>query len=224
MANSGCLRVSQILVNKAFGDNVLQVLGNKARKNCQIVPFLPMCSCTWAKPGRFGSFFALCFLALGGHCLQMLCLPGFGTRNTQTLHIFVLPLLISRSTLPRNTYFFWQMLNCQIVPALPSYRGALKWGLKATLCNLRTIVHNCALSWPFFRNEKSAQRGSFGPDIPADIRPKTSVRPSKFWKTSILGWTSRADVHEKTSVRKTSGCFFCSLFLGPCLRATFVTK
>ena len=36
------------------------------------------------------------------------------------------------------------------------------------------------------RNEKSAQRGSFGPDIPADIPadipPKTSVRPSKSWK------------------------------------------
>ena len=26
--------------------------------------------------------------------------------------------------------------------------GALKWGLKASLCNLRTIVHNCALLWP----------------------------------------------------------------------------
>ena len=32
----------QILVNKASGDSVLQVLGNKARKNCQIVPALPM--------------------------------------------------------------------------------------------------------------------------------------------------------------------------------------
>ena len=42
MADSGCLRVSQILVNKASGDSVLQVLGNKARKNCQIVPVLPM--------------------------------------------------------------------------------------------------------------------------------------------------------------------------------------
>ena len=29
------------------------------------------------------------------------------------------------------------------------------------------------------RNENSAQRGSFGPDIPADVPPKTSVRPSK---------------------------------------------
>ena len=38
---SGCLRASQILVNKASGDSVLQVLGNKARKNCQIVPALP---------------------------------------------------------------------------------------------------------------------------------------------------------------------------------------
>ena len=42
MADSGCLRVSQILVNKASGDSVLQVLGNKAQKNCQIVPALPM--------------------------------------------------------------------------------------------------------------------------------------------------------------------------------------
>ena len=33
-----------------------------------------------------------------------------------------------------------------------------------------------------FRNGNSAQRGSFGPDICADIRPKTSVRPSKSWK------------------------------------------
>ena len=35
----------QILVNKASGDSVLQVLGNKARTKCQIVPvpFLLMC-------------------------------------------------------------------------------------------------------------------------------------------------------------------------------------
>ena len=26
--------------------------------------------------------------------------------------------------------------------------GAFKWGLKATLGKFRTIVHNCALSWP----------------------------------------------------------------------------
>ena len=43
MAPSGCLRVSHILVNKASGDSVLQVLGNKAQKKGQIVPFLPMC-------------------------------------------------------------------------------------------------------------------------------------------------------------------------------------
>ena len=46
-------------------------------------------NCTWVKPGRFGSFFVLYFLALGGHCLQMLCLPGFGTHaNTQNLPHF----------------------------------------------------------------------------------------------------------------------------------------
>ena len=53
---------------------------------------------------------------------------------------------------------------------------------------------------PQIRNEKSAQRGSSGPDIPAHVRPKTSVMPSKSWKTSILARTSRADVHDKTSV------------------------
>ena len=41
MADSGGLRVSRILVKKASRDNVLQVFGNKARKNCQIVPALP---------------------------------------------------------------------------------------------------------------------------------------------------------------------------------------
>ena len=48
------------------------------------------------------------------------------------------------------------------------------------------------------RNEKSAQRGSVGPDIPADIRPKTSVRPSKSWKNKHFG-----DGHPaRTSMKK----------------------
>ena len=46
-------------------------------------------SCTWVKTGRFGSLFVLCFLALRGQCLQMLCLPGFGTHaNIQNLPHF----------------------------------------------------------------------------------------------------------------------------------------
>ena len=32
VANSGCLRVSQILVNKASGDSVFEVLGNKSTR------------------------------------------------------------------------------------------------------------------------------------------------------------------------------------------------
>ena len=67
---------------------------------------------------------------------------------------------------------------------------------------------NPRLLYPCFRKENSAQRGSFRPDIPADIPPKTSVRASKSWKTSISERTSHADVHEKTSVWKTSGWFF----------------
>ena len=56
-------------------------------------------------------------------------------------------------------------------------------------------------SLPLFRSEKSAQRGSFRPDVPADIRPKTrSGPPNAGKKTSILARTCRADVHEKSSV------------------------
>ena len=47
------------------------------------------------------------------------------------------------------------------------------------------MVHNI---WgEIVRDENSAQRGSFGPDIPADIPPKTSVRPSKSWKNKHFG-------------------------------------
>ena len=65
-------------------------------------------SCLWTLQGRrlvymgkkkrrFGSFFVLSFLALGGHCLQMLCLPGFGTHaNTHNLTHF--------SCFPDNPY------------------------------------------------------------------------------------------------------------------------
>ena len=43
---------------------------------------------TWVTTGRFG-FLLFCFLAFGGHCLQMLCLPGLGTQaNTQNLPHF----------------------------------------------------------------------------------------------------------------------------------------
>ena len=39
----------QSMSHAACGDSVVKVLGNKARKKCQIVPFLPMCwgGCSW---------------------------------------------------------------------------------------------------------------------------------------------------------------------------------
>ena len=52
-----------------------------------------------------------------------------------------------------------------------------------------------------FRNEKAAQRVSFGAGYPADVHAdipadvwgqKTSVKPSKFWKNKHFG----ADVHD----------------------------
>ena len=76
--------------------------------------------CTWVKPGgRFGSFFVLCFLALGGHCLQMLCLPGFGTHaNTQNLpHFRAFPASIQEHS-PQKCLFF--MANAKL-PNRPGF-------------------------------------------------------------------------------------------------------
>ena len=67
----------------------------------------------------------------------------------------------------------------------------------------------------FLRNENSAQRGSFWPDIPADIRRKLRSGAPNPGKTSILERTSRADVHEKTPVWKTWGWFSVLYFLLP---------
>ena len=76
-------------------------------------------NCTWVKPGRFGSFFVLCFLALGGHCLQMLCLPGFGTHaNTQNLpHFRASPASIQEHSPPKCLFF---MANAKL-PNRPGF-------------------------------------------------------------------------------------------------------
>ena len=49
---------------------------------------------------------------------------------------------------------------------------------QTSYCNVIPVFSGFFLEIKF-RNEKSAQRASFGPDIPADILPKTSVRRSK---------------------------------------------
>ena len=52
-------------------------------------------------------FFALYFLALGGHCLQMLCLPGFRTHaNTQNLpHFRAFPASAQERSAPKCLFF-----------------------------------------------------------------------------------------------------------------------
>ena len=81
----------------------IQLVGESAWRGC--------CEggggCTWVQPGRFGSFFVLCFLALGGHCLQMLCLTGFGTHaNTQNLpHFRAFPASIWGHPSPKCLFF-----------------------------------------------------------------------------------------------------------------------
>ena len=75
--------------------------------------------CTWVKPGRFGSSFVFRFLALGGHCLQMLCLPGFGTHaNTQNRpHFRAFPAIIQEQYPPKCLFF---MANAKL-PNRPGF-------------------------------------------------------------------------------------------------------
>ena len=67
----------------------------------------------------------------------------------------------------------------------------------------------------FFRNENSAQRGSFGPDIPADIPPKTSVRPSKSWKKQAFrnGHPTRTSIKKLRSAKLRADSSFPIFYL-----------
>ena len=73
-------------------------------------------------------------------------------------------------------------------------------------------------TWPpkqLIRNEKSAQRPKFSAGRPCRHPAKNIGQALQILKkTSILARTCRADVHEKTSVWKTSGWFFCCLVKG----------
>ena len=61
------------------------------------------CTRTWVKTGRYDIFLVLCLLGLGGHCLQLLCLPGFGTHaNNQNLpHFRAFPASIQEHSPPK---------------------------------------------------------------------------------------------------------------------------
>ena len=67
------------------------------------------------------------------------------TQTPRICHIFVLSLLVSGSTLPRNAYFSRQTLNCHIFPVLPSYRGGGLPGeerQKSISCPSQTHIEN----------------------------------------------------------------------------------
>ena len=110
--------------------------------------------CTWVKSGRLGSFFVLCFLALGGHCLQMLCLPGFGTHtNTQNLpHFRAFPASIWEHSLPKCLFFKAnaKLPNCPGFALLqtPPPPGGL-WIQKVNLCALFSCLRGgWRMEWP----------------------------------------------------------------------------
>ena len=93
--------------------------------------------CTWVKPGRFGSFFVLCFPALGGHCRQMLCLPGFGTHaNTQNLpHFRAFPASIWENSLPKCLFL---KANAKL-PNRPGF-ALLQGGDPALFCSSYSVL------------------------------------------------------------------------------------
>ena len=55
---------------------------------------------------------------------------------------------------------------------------------------------------------------SFRPDVPADIRPKASVRPSKSRKNKHFGTDMPRGRPRKNFGLKNFGLIFCSLMLG----------
>ena len=71
------------------------------------------------KTGTIWQFFRALFLALGGHCLQMLCLQGFGTHaNTQNLpHFRAFPASIQEHSPPQSLFF---MANAKL-PNRPGF-------------------------------------------------------------------------------------------------------
>ena len=62
-------------------------------------------------------------------------------------------------------------------------RRFLYWCLEGRVPGMcREFCRNVPLDC-WVRNGKSAHEGNSVPEVPADIRPKTSVRPSKSWKS-----------------------------------------
>ena len=89
------------------------------RNNLNHLPFAQQTICTRVKTGRFGIFSVLCFLALGGHCLQLLCLPGFRTHaDSQNLpHFRGFPASVQEHCPPKCLFF---MANAKL-PNRPGF-------------------------------------------------------------------------------------------------------
>ena len=80
---------------------------------------------------------------------------------------------------------------------------------------------------PLYSETKNQPKDrSFRPDVPVDIRPKTSVRPSKSWKNKHFGTDMPRGRPRKNFGLKNFGLIFRSLFIsfifmGPFARALF---
>ena len=98
-------------------------------------------------------FFVLCFLALGGHCLQMLCLPEFGTcANTQNLpHCRAFPASIQEQSPPKCLFF---MANAKL-PNRPGFALLPNGGLGPGAADSRLFGCSFGLSLKILRGVDS---------------------------------------------------------------------
>ena len=90
---------------------------------------------------------------------------------------------------------------CQVLPTWTLFTSST---IEAGM--FRRLKRTCTDK--ILRNEKSAQRGSFRPDVPADIWPKTSVRPSKSKKNKHLGTDTPRGRPRKNFGLKNFGLIF----------------
>ena len=79
---------------------------------------------------------------------------------------------------------------------------------------LALTVHTVRIFRFLDLKQKSAQRGSFRLDVPADIQPKTSVRPSRSWKRQTFRCADAAQTSTKKNlVLKNFGADFSRFVL-----------
>ena len=171
--------------------------------------------CTWVKPGRFGRFFVLCFLALGGRCLQMLCLPGFGTHaNTQNLPHFRACPASNQEQCPPKCLFFMANAKLPNRPGFALLQGSNQgdWNVSKVCQKLKN--DNCWIDFGKFLTNSSPPDFERGEKTPT---PKISAllgkRPALLRTNFVLTKDRKrpyyrhfcGEIHREGSCSKAAG-------------------